>query len=109
MIFEIWLLVLLATLLVAPIVAVWLYLWAIMAGPAIRRITRRVAEGWFEVAEKRAQAGAGLPEKPAPQVGAGERSDFPERVKLEPTSPPPQPAQRPASGPPRYLVPREDK
>ena len=74
-----------------------------------RRRGQGFAEGWFEVAEKRAQAGAGLPEKPAPQVGAGERSDFPEVVKSQPTPPPPQPGKRPAAGPPRYLVPREDK
>jgi len=109
MIFEIWLLVLLVTLLVAPIVALWLYLWAIMAGPAIRRVSRRVAEGWFEVAEQRAQIGPPKLLTSVPDPGAGERSDFPERVKSEPTPPPPEPARRPAAGPPRYLVPREDK
>ena len=67
------------------------------------------AEGWFEVAEKRAAKGFAAAEIHGEATGAGERSDFPEKVKSEPTPPPPQPARRPAAGPPRYLVPREDK
>ena len=48
-------------LVVAPVVAVELYILVWMCGPAIRRASRCVAEGWFEVAERRARGEAAPP------------------------------------------------
>jgi hypothetical protein len=114
---------------VAPVVAVELYVLVWMCGPAIRRASWRVAEGWFEVAERRpgvargvssprqpalsALDGAALPppETPLPQVirtcvHCGEPiSDFDNIClgcgKLA------EPTKRAPVGPPRYLVPTE--
>jgi hypothetical protein len=45
-------------LVVAPVVGVELYVLVWMCGPAIRRATRRVAEGWYEVVDRRAPPAA---------------------------------------------------
>jgi hypothetical protein len=65
------------------------------------------AEGWFEVAERRARGTAAGALSGVPSSGPAERRD----VSLEPTlplsTPAPEPTKRAPVGPPRYLVPTE--
>jgi len=65
------------------------------------------AEGWYEVAERRAQGTAAGALSGVPSSGPAERRD----VSLEPTlplsTPAPEPTKRAPVGPPRYLVPTE--
>jgi hypothetical protein len=84
---------------------VWVYAWGIRW--LWRERGKGFAEGWFEVAERRAQGTAAGALSGVPSSGPAERRD----VSLEPTlplsTPAPEPTKRAPVGPPRYLVPTE--
>ena len=65
------------------------------------------AEGWYEVAERRARGTAAGALSGVPSSGAGERAGVPTEPTLAGTPPPPERTKRAPTGPPRYLVPTE--
>jgi len=84
-------------------IAVWVLAWRWMW----KQRGIGFAEGWFEVAERRAQGTAAGALSGVPSSGPAERRS----VSLEPTlplsTPAPEPTKRAPVGPPRYLVPTE--
>jgi hypothetical protein len=80
---------------VAPVVAVELYVLVWMCGPAIRRASRRVAEGWFEVAEHRARGTAPGASSGVPSGGRGESRSDPRVSDAAPLPPAAEPEPAP--------------
>jgi hypothetical protein len=65
------------------------------------------AEGWYEVAERRAHGTAGVGFSGVPSSGRGKGEAVPEKSGVHPQPPAPEPTKRAPAGPPRYLVPIE--
>jgi len=65
------------------------------------------AEGWFEVAERRAQGTAAGALSGVPSSGRAGETVHREGALSRTEPPPPEPAKRAPVGPPRYLVPVE--
>jgi hypothetical protein len=84
-------------------IAVWIIAWRW----SWKQRGKGFAEGWFEVAERRARGTAVGALSGVPSSGPAERRS----VSLEPTlplsTPAPERTKRAPVGPPRYLVPTE--
>jgi len=65
------------------------------------------AEGWFEVAERRAQGEAAPPRVEWKVMRGGDATGVPPADIRPESTPAPEPAKRAPVGPPRYLVPTE--
>jgi len=80
---------------VAPVVAVELYVLVWMCGPVIRRASRRVAEGWYEVAERRPGVARGVSSPRQPALSALDGAALPPPETPAPKSSAPEPEPTP--------------
>ena len=84
---------------------VWVYAWGIRW--LWRERGKGFAEGWFEVAERRARGEAAPPRVEWKVMRGGDATGVPPADIRPESTPAPEPTKRAPVGPPRYLVPTE--
>jgi len=99
--------IILGLVVLAGVLSVWFWIWAWIAGPAVRHLGKCWAQGLAQGLANPEKAtgpwtvmrGVGL----LPPQASPDRTDAP----APPKSPAPEPTKRAPVGPPRYLVPTE--
>jgi hypothetical protein len=86
-------------------IAVWILAWRWMW----KQRGIGFAEGWFEVAERRARGEAAPPRVEWKVMRGGDATGVPPADIRPESTPAPEPTKRAPVGPPRYLVPVEKK